>query len=310
MIQDPYQIHPTSIDCCLQLFMVAVCEGVSRRLDRLFVPTEIAKLYIGKTSPDSEFLARAMSLSGSTASIIGSAIATSEGGEVVLSLKGGQFSPVDNEAIGTDNLAAAEIIWKPDIDLVSTASLIRPRREDEMLEGWLLAEELCVMCIIKMKDRLASSRPTLQHLEKFRLWLDSQLECTQKDDHIMKDIARLGILLTSSERIAKVAALSRDAIDGKASAVANLVKKVFDNCEALFQGAIGPLEILLPDRGLTKFYNVLEGLSESSDFFATLGHSKPSLRVLEIGAGTGGTTARVLNALRAPNGTRLYSKYW
>lgn len=310
MIQDSYQLHPTSIDCCLQLFMLAVCEGVSRRLDRLFVPTEIAELYIGKTSPTSEFLARATSSSESTASIAGAAIATTGGGEIVLSLKGGKFSAVENEVGETDNVAAAEIAWKPDIELIAAERLLRPRREPGMTVGWLLAEELCVMCIIEMKDRLGCLKVALPHLEKFREWLDKQVECARDADHSMAETVRKGQLFTSTERLVKIQVLAQEATNGKAFPVANLVKRVFDNCEALFQGTIEPLEVLLPDDGLTKFYNVLEGLSDYSDFFATLGHSNPGIRVLEIGAGTGGTTSRVLSALRAPNGTRMYSKYW
>ena len=41
----------------------------------------------------------------------------------------------------------------------------------------------------------------------------------------------------------------------------------------------------------------------------SLGHKKPTLRVLEIGAGTGGTTTNLLSGLQSEFGERLYSKY-
>lgn len=309
-IQDYYQLHPTSIDCCLQLFMIAVSEGVARRLDRLFVPTEIPELYIGKPSPTSEIVARVTASAVSIASISGDAIATSVDGEVVLSLKGGQFSLVENETEATDNIAAAEILFKPDIDFTPALTLIRPRQEEDMRESWLLVEKLSLMCMIEMRNRTESVKPTLQYLERFRSWLASQLQSTTNDEHIIAETVRYWETLTSVERCSEIRTLTQEVMSGKASAVANLVKRIFDNFDNLFRGTIEPLEILLPKDGLAKFYNVLEGRSDYSDFFSALGHSNPVIRILEIGAGTGGTTSRVLNALVAPNGVPLYSKYW
>ena len=310
IIQDSYQLHPTTMDCCLQLFMIATSEGISRRLDRLFVPTKIEELYVGQVSPNTDFLARATSIGSSNASITGNAVVSSRDGIVVMSLKGGLFSPVDSEEVETDTVAAAEIIWKPDIDLITANSLIRPRREEKMRESWLLVEELCLMCIIEMQYRLSACTSVLPHLEMFWSWLDGHVIATMHDGHIMGRVSAHGKLLTSSERCAQITALREQAVAGKASAVATLVMRVFDNCEALFEGKIQPLEILLPDDGLTRFYNILESLSDYSNFFSCLGHCSPGLRILEIGAGTGGTTSRVLKSLVAPDGTRLYSKYW
>lgn len=309
-IQDSYQIHPSSMDCCLQLFMTAACEGISRRLDRLFVPTKVEELYIGKFSPHSDLLARATSVGESAAAINGYAVATSPCGDVVFSLKGGNFSAVDSEEDETDNVAAAEIVWKADIDLIAAEALIRPRREKNTREDLLLVEELCVMCIIEMQCCLPEASSILPHLEKFRSWLGAQLQATMDDGHFMSHVTARGKPLTSAERRVQINALREQVRAGKAAAVANLVLRVFDNCEDLFKGTVSPLEILFPDDGLTRFYNALESSSDYGDFLSCLGHCNPTLRILEIGAGTGGTSSEVLNALMAPNGTRLYSKYW
>jgi hypothetical protein len=130
------------------------------------------------------------------------------------------------------------------------------------------------------------------------------------DGHFMSHVTARGKPLTSAERRVQINALREQVRAGKAAAVANLVLRVFDNCEDLFKGTVSPLEILFPDDGLTRFYNALESSSDYGDFLSCLGHCNPTLRILEIGAGTGGTSSEVLNALMAPNGTRLYSKYW
>ena len=309
-IQDSYQIHPTSMDCCLQLFMTAACEGISRRQERLFVPTKIEELYVGKFSPHADLLARAKSVGDSAAVIGGHAIATTHSGEVVLSLKGGIFLPVDSEEDEEDTVAAAAIVWKPDIDLIGAETLIHPRQGENTREDLLLVEELCVMCIVEMQYCLPGISATLPHLEQLRSWLDAQLLTTTDDDHLMNHVSVRGKHLTSAGRRAQIDILREQVKTGEAAAIANLVLRVFDNCEDLFRGTISPLDILLPDDGLTRFYNVLESRSDHADFIFYLGHCNPSLRILEIGAGTGGTSAEVLNSLITPNGTRLYSKYW
>ncbi|KIM98726.1 hypothetical protein OIDMADRAFT_127997, partial [Oidiodendron maius Zn] len=61
--------------------------------------------------------------------------------------------------------------------------------------------------------------------------------------------------------------------------------------------------------GLTQFYVALDHFTNCSKFIAALGHENPLLRILEIGAGTGGATAPILKALTLENGHRMYSKY-
>ncbi|EPE33257.1 NAD(P)-binding Rossmann-fold containing protein [Glarea lozoyensis ATCC 20868] len=308
-IQDAYQLHPTSIDCCLQLFMLGASEGVSRRLDRLYVPTEIDYLYVGQADLSGDLQAIATATTVSTARINGHATVTTNDSKVVLSLEGGQFSSIENDVATTNNIAGAEIYYAPDIDLYNAESLIRPRGDSEMLSGWLSAEELCMLCMIEMMKRARPASLSLPHLEDFYSWIASQIEPLDEENHISSQSLKKGQAMNSGQRLEKIEQLSQEISSSKASAVSNLVKRVFDDWSQLVQGQVEPLEILLPDDGLTKFYNVLEGLTNYSDFFATLGHNNPGLRILEIGAGTGGTTSAILKALTTPNGTRMYGKY-
>jgi hypothetical protein len=308
-IQDWYQLHPTSIDCCLQLFLLAVSEGISRRADRIFVPTEIKELYIGRTSPQSEILAHAISIESSSSSITGNAMATSLTGEVVLSLNSGLFTAVDNISAEPEATAGAELVFAPDINFSFLESLILPEGDNKTREGWLTVEKLAMVCMIEIKNRLAELEPIADHFHTFKSWLASQLDRTKSNEGFMIATVLEGEKLSTSERCAIIDALYREALSGKASAVGALVKRVLDNCENLFQGNVQPLEILLPDDGLTKLYNTMEGRTNSKEFFACLGHANPTMKVLEIGAGTGGTTNRALKGLIAPNGARLYSKY-
>jgi SAM-dependent methyltransferase len=65
-----------------------------------------------------------------------------------------------------------------------------------------------------------------------------------------------------------------------------------------------------PPDTLTKLY-IATDACDRSEFIRHLGHSKPNLRILEIGAGTGASTVSMLKylALPGPTGQALYSKY-
>lgn len=49
--------------------------------------------------------------------------------------------------------------------------------------------------------------------------------------------------------------------------------------------------------------------SEYSTFLDLAAHRKPNMRILEIGAGTGGTTATVLPSLRSSYSERMFLSY-
>ena len=87
-----------------------------------------------------------------------------------------------------------------------------------------------------------------------------------------------------------------------------LVSRIVEYCEDIIHDYIDGKETLLSENGITNFYNWLESRTNGVEFFAAAGHAKPTLRVLEIGAGTGGTTAVALKGLTLAN-DQMYSKY-
>lgn len=70
------------------------------------------------------------------------------------------------------------------------------------------------------------------------------------------------------------------------------MKCIFDNCKKIFTREGDTLDILMQDNILTEIYNMVS--FNKSDFFCLLCHSRPTMRVLEVSAGTGGTTEMIL----------------
>ncbi|EQB57236.1 KR domain-containing protein [Colletotrichum gloeosporioides Cg-14] len=280
-----YPVHPTKIDFILQLFSVAAVNGVGHSLDRMNVPTFIESLEIFNTNSEID-----MEVSASQTPrglICGGGHGVSSDGGLVLSLNGVKLSPLENDASeeDPDPHAGARIFWQPDVDFLSISDLIEAHPNQVNLAK---IQQLTLNYIEGALSRVGDVQTTIPHLAKFHSWMKKQPPPeTSIDMEVFKP--------TVSE------------FEPFGSFVVAM-QKVFDHVVPIFRGKTEPLEILMPDNVLTNVYNSLN-ITNREPLFQALGHSKPNLRVLEIGAGTGGTTNKVLEWLRGPTGALLYSEY-
>ena len=145
--ESAYAIHPTVIDQTLQLFTVAIANGLARRLDKLAIPAFIGDLYIGEGG--SSIAMEVKAHINSKGAINGSAIAISDG-KLILSLTNSKFNPLETDSSGSeksDNLAAVRLEWKPDINFLPASDCIYPRGNKS--EALLLIEKVAVLCMIE-----------------------------------------------------------------------------------------------------------------------------------------------------------------
>ncbi len=303
-----YQLHPVTIDQCLQLFTVGMARGTTRRLRKLCVPTFIEELYIRRGSP--ELRVEVVASSSEKGSITGDAIAMA-GGEIVLRLKGGNFAPLEdqdlNESINT--LAGAQIHWKPDVDFVPASKLMRPRAclRDENLA----LERLALLCILETRHRISSLEieTKVDHLKKFHAWLDLQKSRAESGTYELVEEAQRFAGLDQEARLEIIEATSKELENNTGTDIGKVLRRVLEHCTSIFEEKIDPIEVLLQEDGLKNIYDFFADMWDCQEFFQLLSHAKPNLRILEIGAGTGGTTASVLCDLVLPSGDRMYSEY-
>lgn len=303
-----YYLHPTTIDNCLQLIAVASSDGLGRRLKKLFVPTSLGQLYVCGGRSASNMKAEAKATTGSLA-LAGDVIAVASD-EVVLSLVGGKFSPLDDGVTSDsqDTVRGARLEWKPDVEFVPMKSLIRPQPCNQGC--YHLIEEYTLLSIIEIRQKTSALPVKVKHLQKFSSWLALQIDRAAAGQNELVSDSKHLLALSANERTSRLAVLKKSLVETvETVAFSALVSRVLDHCQDLFEEKIDGIGLLLPDDGLTKVYDAMQIRSDCTDFFALLGHSKPTLRVLEIGAGTGGTTAPVLKALTSAYGERLYSNY-
>jgi acyl transferase domain-containing protein/NADPH:quinone reductase-like Zn-dependent oxidoreductase/2-polyprenyl-3-methyl-5-hydroxy-6-metoxy-1,4-benzoquinol methylase len=287
-----YTTHPTQIDFFLQLFTVAHAKGINRNAShKAMVPTGIDELDVFIS--DNNLTMEIMTTSSLQGTICGGGKAITKDRGLALRVKGVTLTPLEGD--DTDQVqdphAAARLEWQPDIDFVDSAKLIKSTVDRKVYFAKL--SKLTEFCIAESLYRLSGVTTSLPHLEKFREWMQkrSSAELTKRSN-LMTDIQSIVAELSSTPAVPIIIPMM----------------KVLDNIVEIFTGKAEPVEILMADQTLTKLYNFMDE-GDRSLFIQTLGHSKPNMRVLEIGAGTGGTTHTILQNLRHSNGNLLYSKY-
>lgn len=303
--QGSYPVHPTTIDMCLQLFSVAISNGISRRFDRVFVPTSIESLEVRQSI--SKLRVQASTVSSSRKMIHGSATAKTEDQRLVISMKGVKLSPLETSKAprNFDTDSAAQLEWRPCIDLLNPADLILPSAKRRTAR--LLCEKMTILCIIETSHRLRLLETPLKYLNKYRSWLEVQTTRAQEGKYDLIEDAQKMTRMTSAERLSLILDVSREAESTNATALATVILRIFESAESIFRCDTQALELLMQGNVLEKLYDWLVG--DWKSFLSLLSHCKPNLKILEVGAGTGGTTASVLECLISTSGQPMYSKY-
>ncbi|CAI6096463.1 unnamed protein product [Clonostachys chloroleuca] len=295
-----YAMHPTIIDACLQVAPIAAFKGRVLAKHYRRVPTKVESLTLRPISPS----VRA-TVSASATLIKGSGEVVSQtqqvvvGDQVALNIHGMNISPLEEaEVISHDSLQnTARFVWKPHLDFLDTSKLIKP------VINWNLhypvMQELAHLGVMWTHQNIA-------HLIKFIAWLKDQIEVIRAEagpasnyfdkgqEAIMQRIDELVVEFKTTD----VAVIARG------------IKQLAVNVEAILKGEKDSLEILLEDDLLNQIYAPADA-SDRSLFIQGLAHTNPNLRILEIGAGTGASTASMLSYLVLPgsNAQPMYSKY-
>lgn len=308
-----YSLHPSTMDNVFQLLTVASSHGQPRLFRTLAVPTFIEQVHVNEECKGAEVFARATVEPTSAGGMLGNGIgyvknAESGDPEVSFEVIGLKASPVDGgEIIDPDPHAAVQLEWKPAFDYVDIGGLIRTTKQftSEIKE----LEKLFVLCAVDTLERLKDVHEAAhQYLFKFQVWLtDFVLQVQTGGSRIFDDAGCLA-QLSAGERESQIQHLYHNLLSTEMRNYAIAVNRNRLSAVDVFKGKTEPLDILMEDNNLHKIYDFL-CFWDYSDFFQLLGHNKPTLRVLEIGAGTGGTTGTILSGLQSQYGERLYSSY-
>ncbi|RYP79109.1 hypothetical protein DL771_000087 [Monosporascus sp. 5C6A] len=300
----PFTLHPAAIDACLQLLVIAGAKGLLRNIDSLQVPTLIEELEISRGAAAMHACAWS---EGSD--VRRGRVECVADGRTVLRLRGLQLTPLndddDYKSKSGDVHAAAQLRWVPDFDFVDPRTLLRPPKSDKSHTD--LQQELTLLCMLEEREKIASLTPCQPHLEKFRDWLNRQVRDAEEGRFpLVTDSARL-TRLGSTERRSLIKALLGVLENGHKRALAIATARICEHAESIFTGSREALDVLMQDNVLTELYD--EDSFGYGNFVRLLSNSRPNLRILEVGAGTGGTTELILRDLVDEAGLPAYSVY-
>ncbi|KKY39789.1 putative polyketide synthase [Diaporthe ampelina] len=312
--EDDYHVHPTAVDACFQTISLAAFRGRMGAKQCRGVPTKIKKLTIRRpVSRPGDGVNKIMNVSASATVTVGSGDIVGlvqQGvvdGRVVLHMEGMTVSPLEEaeggggDFGGADGLpTTARLLWGPHIDFLDAAKLIRPSIPRHLYAPAL--EALTRLSQVYAQRRMAEScsRAGLPHMVKYRSWVDAQVGQASSVGSGDEDDSFAALQRLRDDTIMeKMADIVSRLAGTPVAACATAVQKVALNMSGLYTGDTEALEILLADDTLTQVY-IATDACDRSEFIRHLAHSKPNLRILEIGAGTGASTMSMLKHLVLP----------
>ncbi|KAH0598385.1 Polyketide synthase [Metarhizium humberi] len=303
-----YALHPTSIDLALQLSALAACQGIGRRLDILAVPVELKHIMVCPGGPEL-VLDAVTDTDNNTASILAMSKDT---GKTAVEIRDSRFIPFNNGGLQKQEpLHAAHMEWLPDLHLYDKIDFVRTNRNSRKFNKAL--DHATAVYVVQMLHELDSlgidAATTPGDLPKYIAWLREEENKYTQDEELASLVS-----LSFKARTEMLDSLWRQVqgdVDETSLALVKMYARLAtsENIAAIFTGSIKPLQICLDDKGLESFYVYGQSLVSPRDFLRLCTHSKPTLSVLEIGAGMGATTEAMLQGLVAEDGRRLYSKY-
>lgn len=287
-----YHLHPVIVDAFFQLLSVAAYKGLPRTYRRL-VPTSVSHLIISRCRSDELQLCLAGKLTqgggalGQGQCTAGSTVVSSFSG-----LRMSLFEVVESMA-KNDFPLTARAEWVAHAGFRDVGTLFRPvnanNNDVQTLTNLIhMATQYCQ----QISHGIGTQSPSL---ERYSSWLQKQEIASSK--------------LTDGLELAESIHHSATSLDSSPfSHVAKAVANICSNIGFILSGKRDAYEVLATDGILEK---LLEFMSEydGSSFFRTLGHFKPNIRVLELGAGSGAATTKILPYLQHDKGQNLFSRY-
>lgn len=294
----PFILHPTAIDACIQLLIVADARGLCRNLHNLKIPVVVGNIEISSGSINMK--AKAQDFANGVECV-------AEDGRLAVRMSGLQLAPLEAEMTDlADVHAAARLQWLPDFDFADVTKMFgKPCRAQEEIE---LEEHLTLLCVLESAEKVASITPCQPHLAKYREWLLLQIRTAEAGEYALVDNDRDYVKMPRLQRQKLIEDIYARVMQlpGK-HAYSVGIKRICDNAEGIFTGEADTLDLLMQNDVLTEIYDSVS--FSYGDFVRLLSSNRPNLRILEVGAGTGGTTELTLREVMSASSLPPYSTY-
>ncbi len=299
-----FLFHPATMDSAFQLMIAARAKASSVNLAQLEVPVLVEEVEVYASS---ELMIGEASISQDEKRSI---LTYTSGNRVCLRMRGVRLAALESEEdadTDADKHKAARLEFFPDIDFADHSALIEVPRINRDIR--ITIEEIVLLCILDSAERVKDLDASQPHYQVYREWLFNEKQKAANHAYgLFQNKAYLFSTLDKAQRQHelnnRLALMTADPVLGS---LARGIFKINEHCEDLFTGRMDTLNLLLQDNVLTGIYDSMS--FDFSKFVRLMCINKPTLRILEVGAGTGGATDIILKSLISLSENPAYSVY-
>ncbi|RDL35876.1 uncharacterized protein BP5553_06488 [Venustampulla echinocandica] len=288
-------IHPGLLDATFQSLFLAFCWPGDGSLKELYVPTKIQSIRINpylcdRLSQDAQ-LSFDCTLTHRTSMLVRGDVALypANGGHAILQAQGVSVVPFAPSTEAHDRQLFSRIDWGlASIDGEAAASDDQPTVEEQQFAS--VAEQTALWYIQKLLDDVTEEQ-----------WANSEWHHKQLLHYATDTVSSVASgkrrfvqkewLLNSRERIVDLMQIYPNSFE------LELLRAVGENLAAAVRGETNILEHMMRDNMLERLYAEGTGVGKQTLFLGRmvgqLAHRYPHMKILEIGAGTGGATKSV-----------------
>ncbi|PHH93162.1 hypothetical protein CDD83_18 [Cordyceps sp. RAO-2017] len=306
-----YAIHPVVMDQCIQLFTVAACRGLGRRLRSVSVPTFIREVTVRHAAANEDLSATASIGPSEGSSLVGDLTARI-GRETIFSVEGLKMVTIARAETAEESLPLiSQIEWRPHADFIDFDALkyVPPCLDRQK---YVSLAELVTLCMIDHREKLQVADEAPPHLSNYLAWMEEFVRHYESGSNaFLADCPRL-CDMTRTERLARMEAIVADGETSPFAVAFTAIWRMYNAAEAIFAGSTHPLHVLQQDNLNSAVYGLvldMQSATNADDMILIIAHTNPRLRILEVGAGTGASSERLLEKLHSSYGERLYGSY-
>ncbi|KAH9228729.1 hypothetical protein K456DRAFT_1846055 [Colletotrichum gloeosporioides 23] len=297
-VQPPLLVHPATLDSGIQSIMMAYSYPGDTMLRSVYVPTRFERILVNPTLC-ADFAGQpvkvpfdAVAFTGAAKSVTGDINIYSPRGTAfkALQLEGLQTRPLSDPTQSDGINIFTEMSWnvaKPDAETAIATTSVPPLDGD-----FFFALERVAYYYHRVLGRAFPSHER-ENLE----WNFKRL--LEYNDYVLDSVATGTNPFAKNEWKHDTEEIINGILDKyPQSADLRLMRAVGDNIVAVARKETTMLEHMIQDNKLNNFYEFGEGFPRYTSYLATfagqVAHRYPHMKVLEIGAGTGGATKAVL----------------
>lgn len=297
-VESPLRVHPATLDAAFHGIFAAYCFPGDGRLWTTFLPTSIKRVRVDVSPQHASWAETAITadcyLTSSTAKTISGDVSlfSGQGYHPEVQIEGLTCTSFQRDLERFDRKTFSQTIWAQDL---STSTLPEAPWVPEQKELSTIIERVIYFYLRKLRDQISPEEiPKMQwQFQCLMSWaLDYVLPRVERGEHPR---VRAEWKDDSAEMIASWQSQYRGHVD------MDLVTALGEGLVEIVRGTLPTLQVMMENDMLNRLYKEGLGFSQANHHLAGLvsrfAHRYPNINVLEIGAGTGGSTVQVLPAL-------------